>query len=110
MDNKVKGELQGLVLDKDGTSQWKTLHTVEDMEEGWALATLHMEADWIKVNKSKYIEPGQELLNGCILINGELNTMLLMDATIEEERELQEAFDDLIKHEAECQLNVVKRY
>ena len=101
MVNKVKGELQGLVLDKDGTSQWKTLYAVEDMEEGWALATLHMEADWIKANKKEYLEPGQELLNGCVLIDGQLHTMLLLDATIEEERELQEAFDDLMRFEEE---------
>lgn len=101
MVNRVKGELQGLILNKDGTSCWKTLYTVEDMEEGWALATLHIEADWIRANKSDYIKPGQELLNGCILINGELNTMLLLDATLEEERELQEAFDDVMRFEKE---------
>lgn len=97
----LKAELQGLVLEKDGSSSWKTLYVTEGKEKDQLLNDLEAKAKQIKINKSQYLEPDQELLNGAMLINGEPITMLLFDITEEQEKELQEAFDDLMKYEAE---------
>ena len=77
-----KGELQALVLEQNGSSFWKTLYTVQSDERD-------------------YVQQGQELLNGSMLINDELITVLLFDLTEEQEKELQEAFDDVMKFEAD---------
>lgn len=96
-----KGELQALVLEQNGSSFWKTLYTVKDVNRDHVLKDLYAKVDEIKSNRDKYVQQGQELLNGSMLINDELITVLLFDLTEEQEKELQEAFDDVMKFEAE---------
>jgi len=96
-----KGKLQGLVLEQSGSSFWKTLYTVQSDTREYVLKDLYAKVDEIKSNKNKYVELGQELLNGSMLINDNLVTALLFDLTEEQEKELQEAFDDVMKFETE---------
>ena len=92
----LKAELQGLILEKDGSTSWKTLYTTEGKLKDYLLNELETKAKAIKDNKTQYIEPGQELLNGSLLIDGELVTMFLFDTSAQEDKEIQEAFDDLM--------------
>lgn len=93
----LKAELQGLILEKDGSTSWKTLYTTEGKLKDCLLNELEAKAKAIKDNKAQYIEPNQELLNGSLLIDGELVTMFLFDTSAQEDREIQEAFDDLMR-------------
>ena len=94
----LKAELQGLILEKDGSTFWKTLYATEGKLKDYLLNELETKATAIKDNKAQYIEHGQELLNGSLLIDGELVTMFLFNTSAQEDREIQEAFDDLMRH------------